>query len=89
MHAPFRSCQILGREPTAFRGDTNHLALALFRRRIARALKFRDPLYGRLRVGRILLTVNCICRTAARFCYAGRCPRPWPPEGQMGKWVEY
>ena len=30
------------------------------------------------------LTVNCICRTAARFCYAGRCPRPWPPEGQMG-----
>ena len=28
------------------------------------------------------LTVNCICRTAARFCYAGRCPRPWPPEGQ-------
>ena len=31
----------------------------------------------------LTLTVNCICRTAARFCYAGRCPRPWPPEGQM------
>ena len=30
-----------------------------------------------------MLTVNCICRTTARFCYAGRCPRPWPPEGQM------
>ena len=29
------------------------------------------------------LTVNCICRTAARFCYAGRCPRPWPPGGQI------
>ena len=30
-----------------------------------------------------VLTVNCMCRAAARFCYAGRCPRPWPPEGQM------
>ena len=29
------------------------------------------------------LTVNCICRTAAQFCYAGRCPRPWPPEGRL------
>ena len=32
----------------------------------------------------VLLTVNYTCRAAARFCTAGRCPRPWrPPEGQM------
>ena len=30
------------------------------------------------------LTLNCIFRTAVRFFYAGRCPRPCPPEGQMG-----
>ena len=32
--------------------------------------KRRDDLSG-------ALTVNCTCRAAARFCIAGRCPRPW------------
>ena len=36
-----------------------------------------------LELDHLLLTVNCICRAAARFCYEGRCLRPWPPEGQM------
>ena len=31
-----------------------------------------------------LLTVNGTFRAAARFCSARQCPRPWPPEGQMG-----
>ena len=31
-----------------------------------------------------LLTVNGTFRATARFCSARRCPRPWPPEGQMG-----
>ena len=30
-----------------------------------------------------LLTFNGTCRAAARFCSARRCPRPWPPEGQV------
>ena len=30
------------------------------------------------------LTVNGTCRAVGRFCSARRCPRPWPPEGQMG-----
>ena len=35
-------------------------------------------------VGCLLLLIkgafNCsMCRATARFCHAGRCPRPWPP----------
>ena len=35
-----------------------------------------------------ILTVNCMCRAVARFCYAGRCPRPCQCHvPRKGKWT--
>ena len=59
--------------------------LLLIRRRapLRHAGSRRDAFFPRTS----LLTVNCMCRAAARFCYAGQCPRAMGPGRANGLYV--